>query len=198
MNQPIVTDRLILRRWRDDDLAPFAALNADPEVMEFFPAPLARAESDELAARIDSDLAEIDFGLWALELRSTGEFIGFTGLSIPGFVAPFTPCVEIGWRLARPAWGRGLASEAARESLRQGFAEHGLAEIVSFTYEGNRRSRAVMERVGMTSDPADDFEHPRMPGHRMARHVLYRLTAGRWRAEGLLSPRSGRPDGSAR
>jgi RimJ/RimL family protein N-acetyltransferase len=185
LDQPIVTDRLILRRWRDDDLAPFAAFNADPEVMEFFPAPLTRAESDELAARIDAELAELGFGLWALELRSTGEFVGFTGLSVPGFEAPFTPCVEVGWRLARPAWGRGLASEAARESLRQGFGVHGLAEIVSFTYEGNQRSRSVMERIGMARDPADDFVHPRILSHRLAPHVLYRLTADQWRARGL-------------
>jgi RimJ/RimL family protein N-acetyltransferase len=179
---PILTDRLILRRWRDDDLAPFAALNADPEVMEFFPAPLDREESDGLVARIDADLADRGFGLWALELRSNGEFIGFTGLAVPGFDAPFMPCVEIGWRLTRSAWGTGLASEAARESLRQGFVEQGLAEIVSFTYEGNTRSRAVMERIGMARDRADDFEHPRLPGHRLAPHVLYRLTADRWRA----------------
>lgn len=181
MAEPIVTDRLILRRWRDDDLAPFAAMNADPAVMEFFPAALSPAESDDFVARIDAGLAARGYGLWALELRSTGEFIGFTGLAVPGFDAPFTPCVEIGWRLVQSSWGSGLASEAARESLRQGFVEHGLDEIVSFTYEGNLRSRAVMERIGMTRDPADDFEHPGLPGHRLAPHVLYRLTADRWR-----------------
>ena len=182
MDQPIETDRLVLRRWRDDDLEPFAALNADPEVMEFFPAPLTRVESDAFVARIDAGLAARGFGLWALELRSTGAFIGFTGLSVPGFDAPFTPCVEVGWRVARSSWGSGLASEAALESLRQGFVAHGLNEIVSFTYEGNLRSRAVMERIGMAHDPKDDFEHPALPGHRLAPHVLYRLTADQWRS----------------
>jgi RimJ/RimL family protein N-acetyltransferase len=169
------TDRLLLRRWRPEDRAPFAALNADPEVMEHFPARLTRAESDAFVDRIETGFAEHGFGLWAVEVQATGEFIGFTGLSVPSFDAPFTPAVEIGWRLARPAWGHGYASEAARGALDAAFTRYGLAEVVSFTSVDNVRSQAVMRRIGMTHDPADDFDHPRLPpGDRLQRHVLYR------------------------
>jgi ribosomal-protein-alanine N-acetyltransferase len=169
------TDRLLLRHWQPEDRAPFAALNADPEVMEHFPAQLTRAESDAFVDRIEAGFAERGFGLWAVEVRATGEFIGFTGLSVPSFDAPFTPAVEIGWRLARPAWGHGYASEAARRALKSGFDDYGLSEVVSFTSVTNVRSEAVMRRIGMTHDPADDFDHPRLPpGHRLQRHVLYR------------------------
>ena len=172
------TDRLLLRRWRPEDRAPFAALNADPEVMEHFPARLTRAESDAFVDRIEAGFAEHGFGLWAVEVQATGEFIGFTGLAVPSFDAPFTPAVEIGWRLARPAWGRGYASEAARGALDAAFTTYGLAEVVSFTSEDNVRSQAVMRRIGMTHDPADDFDHPRLPpGHRLNRHVLWRIKA---------------------
>src|SRR5579872_4189857 len=138
----IETARLVLRRWRAGDRAPFAALNADPEVMEFFPSTLTRRESDELVDRVESVFAERGFGLWALEVKETGSFIGFTGLNPVAFDAPFCPAVEVGWRLAREAWGSGFASEAARASVADGFDEVGLDEIVSFTYVGNRRSRA--------------------------------------------------------
>ena len=168
--------RLRLRRWRPEDRAPFAALNADPEVMEHFPARLTRAESDALADRIDAGFAEHGFGLWAVEVRATGQFIGFTGLSVPSFDAHFTPAVEVGWRLARPAWGHGYASEAARRALAEGFTTYGLAEVVSFTSVTNVRSQAVMRRIGMTHDPADDFGHPRLaPDDRLYRHVLWRI-----------------------
>jgi RimJ/RimL family protein N-acetyltransferase len=175
----IETARLVLRRWRDEDRVPFAALNADFEVMEFFPSALTRRESDDLVDRIESVFAERGFGLWALEVKATGTFIGFTGLNPVAFEAPFCPAVEVGWRLAREAWGSGFASEAARASLADGFDEVGLDEVVSFTFAGNRRSRAVMERIGMHRDPAEDFLHPRLVGHPLAPHVLYRMRAER-------------------
>ena len=169
------TDRLLLRRWRDGDRAPFAALNADPAVMEYFPSPLKRADSDAFVDRIEAGFEERGYGLWALEVEQTGEFIGFTGLSVPRFEAPFMPAVEIGWRLARSAWGHGYATEASTEVLRYAFSDLALAEVVSFTSVGNARSRAVMERIGMTHDPADDFDHPLLPhGSPLRRHVLYR------------------------
>ncbi|HET6998837.1 MAG TPA: GNAT family N-acetyltransferase [Solirubrobacterales bacterium] len=170
------TPRLKLRGWLPEDGEPFAALNADPTVMEFFVAPLSRAESDDLIGRIEVGFAQRGFGLWAMELRSSGEFIGFTGLATPPFEAHFTPAVEIGWRLARSAWGHGYATEAARASLAFGFERAGLGEIVSFAVVGNRRSRAVMERLGMTHDPAEDFDHPHLPaGDPLRRHALYRI-----------------------
>jgi RimJ/RimL family protein N-acetyltransferase len=173
------TERLLLRHWRPEDRAPFAAMNADPEVMEHFPAALARAESDAFVDRIEAAFAAHGFGLWALEVAHpgelSGEFIGFTGLSVPSFEAHFMPAVEIGWRLARPAWGHGYASEAARRALSAAFGDYGLPEVVSFTSVTNERSQAVMRRIGMTHDPADDFDHPRLPpGDRLQRHVLYR------------------------
>ena len=170
------TRRLKLRRWREDDLEAFAAINADPEVMEHFPGPLSRRESDELVEKIEAGFEANGFGLWALEVRAGGEFIGFTGLDVPGFEADFMPAVEVGWRLVRSAWGNGYATEAARTAVSFGFEEVGLAEIVSFTTPANRRSRAVMERIGMSHDPRDDFDHPGLPaGHPLRRHVLYRL-----------------------
>jgi ribosomal-protein-alanine N-acetyltransferase len=166
----IETPRLILRPWRDSDREPFARMNADPRVMEFFVATLRREESDALVDRAIAHFARHGFGPLAAELRDTGEFIGFIGLSIPTFEAHFTPCVEIGWRLAAEHWGRGLATEGAREVLHRA-----TGEIVSFTTERNLRSRHVMEKLGMIHDPADDFDHPRIPeGHPQRRHVLYR------------------------
>ncbi|SEG82924.1 ribosomal-protein-alanine N-acetyltransferase [Thermomonospora echinospora] len=169
------TERLIMRRWRDADREPFAALNADPQVMEHFPAPLSRAESDALVDRIEAVLDAHGYGFWALEIAATGEFIGMTGLAPVLFDAPFTPAVEMAWRLAPAAWGHGYATEAARRALTFGFAELGLQEIVAITATTNLRSQAVMRRLGMTYDPADDFDHPHLaPGHRLQRHVLYR------------------------
>lgn len=171
-----------MRGWRPDDRPPFAAMNADPEVMAHFPAPLSRAESDQLVDRIGAEFARHGFGLWALEVAETGAFIGFTGLIMQTFEVHFTPAVEVGWRLARTAWGHGYAAEAARAALAYGFGEAGLDEIVSMTAVSNTRSQAVMRRIGMTRDPADDFEHPKIPaGHRLRPHVLYRLTADAWR-----------------
>jgi RimJ/RimL family protein N-acetyltransferase len=170
------TDRLLLRRWRDGDRDTFAAMNADARVMEHFPAPLSREESDAAADRIDRHFDERGFGLWAVEVPGVVPFAGFIGLSVPAFTAPFTPCVEVGWRLAADCWGRGYATEGARAALTFGFDTLGLQEIVSFTTAGNTRSVLVMERLGMTRDPADDFDHPNLPGdHPLRRHLLYRL-----------------------
>lgn len=182
------TERLLLRRWRETDRAPFAAMNADPEVMELFPAPLTVAESDALVDRIEVHFAEHGFGLWAVEVPGAGTdpgvaFIGFVGLLVPTFTASFTPCVEIGWRMSRAAWGHGYAPEAATEVLRCAFEDICLAEVQSFTAVANHRSRRVMEKIGMTHDPADDFDHPSLPsGHPLERHVRYRLAAADWRA----------------
>lgn len=169
------TDRLWLRAWRGSDRAPYAALNADPEVMEHFPAPLSRAESDAHVDRMIAALDEQGWGLWAVEVPGEADFIGFIGLNVPRFDAPFTPCVEVGWRLARSAWGRGYAPEGARAALTFAFDELGLDEVLSFTSVGNAKSRRVMEKLGMTHDPADDFDHPGVPeGSPIRRHVLYR------------------------
>ena len=177
----IRTKRLILRHWRDDDLEPFAKVNADPDVMAHLPTVLDRTGSDALAARIREHFDRYGFGLWAVEVPHVQPFIGFVGLAVPRFDAPFTPCVEIGWRLARAHWGTGYATEAARAALEIGFGPAGLDEIVSFTVTANVRSIAVMERLAMTRDPGDDFDHPALPaGHRLSRHVLYRLPRDRW------------------
>jgi RimJ/RimL family protein N-acetyltransferase len=175
-DQSLRTDRLLLRPWREADLDPFAALNADPAVMEYFPKTLDRQESDSLAARFRDLFRRQGYGPWAVEVPVLAPFIGFVGLHHVAFEAPFTPCVEIMWRLAREHWGRGYATEAARASLRHGFEQLGLDEIVSFTVPENARSRAVMERIGMTRSVGDDFDHPALPeGHRLQRHVLYRI-----------------------
>ena len=182
MTRPVLeTDRLVMRRWRDTDLEPFAALNADPEVMEHFVSTLDRAESDGLVERIEAQFGERGYGLWALEVRATAAFIGFTGLAVQTYPAHFTPAVEVGWRLARPAWGHGYASEAARAALAHGFEVVGLDQIVSTTTRGNLRSQAVMVRLGMHRDPADDYDHPNVPaGHPIRPHVLYRLDRDDW------------------
>jgi len=175
ISERLTTERLILRRWRPADWQPFAALNADERVMEHFSGELSRAESDALARRIGEHFDRHGFGLWAVEVPGVTAFAGFVGLSIPSFAAHFTPCVEVGWRLAEEHWGRGYATEGARTALAFGFGELGLREIVSFTVPENIRSRRVMEKIGMTHDPADDFDHPGVPGRK--RHVLYRLAS---------------------
>ncbi|TYB61135.1 GNAT family N-acetyltransferase [Nonomuraea sp. PA05] len=165
-----------MRWWREEDREPFAAMNADPEVMEHFPAPLTRAESDALVDRIEEHFDRLGYSWWALEARESGRFIGFTGLALQTFEAPFLPAVEIGWRLARPAWGQGYAIEAARRAVRYAFEEADLDGLVSMTAVRNVRSQAVMRRLGMTRDPAEDFDHPRVPEDSpLRRHVLYRL-----------------------
>jgi RimJ/RimL family protein N-acetyltransferase len=173
--------RLLLRQWRDEDLPEFAAMCADPQVMRYFPAPLSRLESASLIGRIRGHFAEHGFGLWALERKDTGAFIGFTGLAVVGFDAPFTPATEIGWRLAREHWGLGYASEAAWTALRCGFDRLPLKEVVSFTSETNMPSQKVMQAIGMHHDSADDFDHPRLAvDHPLRHHVLYRITREQW------------------
>jgi ribosomal-protein-alanine N-acetyltransferase len=175
------TERLVLRRWYADDRAPFAAMNADPQVMEHFPATLTRAASDAVVDRIEARFAQHGYGMWAVEVVGTAEFIGFTGLNPVTFDAPFTPAMEIGWRLARTAWGHGYATEAARAAVRFAFTDLDVAELVSFTATANLRSQAVMRRIDMTRDLAGDFDHPSVPeAHRVRRHVLYRLCRDRW------------------
>jgi RimJ/RimL family protein N-acetyltransferase len=170
---------LWLRRWRPEDLEPFAALNADPEVMEHFPSTLSREETAEAVGRVEKHYERHGFGLWAVEVPEQAPFIGYIGLAVPSFEASFTPCVEIGWRLARPWWGQGLATEGARAAVAYGFERLNLPEIVSFTVPGNARSRRVMEKLGMRY--SEDFEHPRIEaGHPLRRHVLYRLSRAEW------------------
>jgi RimJ/RimL family protein N-acetyltransferase len=179
MPESITTDRLTLRRWRASDREPFRALNADPRVMEFFPAVLSPEESDAGIARIKRHFDQHGFGLYAAELIETQAFIGFIGLGVPSFEAPFMPAVEIGWRLAYEYWGRGLATEGARAVTRHAFETLKLPSLVSFTSTANLRSRRVMENIGMARDATGDFDHPNLPeGHPLRRHVLYRLSRG--------------------
>lgn len=174
------TPRLRLRQWLPEDREPFAALNADPRVMAFFPEPLDRARSDATAERLEQLIARLGWGLWAAETKDDGRFIGFVGLHVSGDALPFFPCVEIGWRLAYDYWGRGLATEAARVALRIGFDEIGLPEIVSFAALSNARSRAVMQRIGLR-DTGITFPHPDMPTESpLRKHCLYRLSREEW------------------
>jgi RimJ/RimL family protein N-acetyltransferase len=177
----LTSARLRLRPWREEDFPAFAALNADREVMEYFPKCLTREESDASAGRIREGIERNGFGFWAVEVFGVADFVGFTGLAVPPYETHFTPCVEIAWRLARKFWGFGYATEAARLSLDYGFGELKLEQIVSFTFAGNLRSRRVMDRLGMIYKPEDDFDHPRLAeGHPLRRHVLYRLNRGAW------------------
>jgi RimJ/RimL family protein N-acetyltransferase len=169
------TSRLRLRRWRVDDREPFAAMNADPRVMKYFRATLTQAESDSMVGRIEEHFAKHGFGHWAVEIPEVTPFAGSIGLWVPRFQAPFTPCVEIGWRIAAAYWNRGYATEGAQAALTFGFDVLGLNEIVAFTVPSNLPSQRVMEKIGMTRNPADDFDHPELPeGHALRRHVLYR------------------------
>ena len=176
------TERLILRDWHDGDVEAFAALNADPEVGQFILGPLERARSDALAARIRAAIAQRGWGLWAVEVIGGEPFIGFVGLTPIDFEASFAPATEIGWRLARSAWGKGYATEAANAVLAHAFDTIGLDALVSITATINVRSRRVMERIGMQRDHAGDFDHPKIaPDHPLSRHVLYRIAAADWR-----------------
>ena len=175
MPHTLTTPRLLLRPWRDADRLPFQAINADPRVMEFFPSTLTPQESDALIVRIEQHFAHHGHGPYAVELTETGAFIGYIGLYTPTFPAPFMPTVEIAWRLSADHWGQGLATEGARAVLHHAFHTLNLASLVSFTVPQNQRSRRVMEKLGMTHDPAEDFDHPNLPeGHPLRRHVLYR------------------------
>ena len=178
----ITTERLILREWRLSDRDPFIAMNADPRVMEHFPSTLSAAETDASIGRITAHLAEHGFGFWAVEIPGRTPFAGFIGLARVRFATPFTPAVEIGWRLACDCWGAGYATEGARAALDVGFTALHLPEIVSFTVPGNARSQAVMRKIGLRHDPDGDFDHPLLPaGHPLQRHVLYRLRRADYR-----------------
>ncbi|GEM_PF-818120 len=179
------TERLRLRRWTDADRAPFAEMNADAAVMEFFPAPLDRAGSDAMVDRIQATFEREGWGLWATEERSTGAFLGFVGLNPVPPELPPAPAVEIGWRLCRAGWGRGLATEAAREVLRDAFERVGLDAIVSFTSEINVRSRGVMRAIGLWHDANGTFENERVPEGPLRTHLLHRLDALTWRCQQL-------------
>jgi RimJ/RimL family protein N-acetyltransferase len=181
----LATQRLLLRTWKEADLPPFAALNADPRVMEFFPKLLTREESDRRVDQIRDHFDRHGFGLWAVEVKDVADFVGFVGLNVPAFTAHFTPCVEIGWRLAHEHWNRGYATEAAQAVVAFAFDELQLEEIVALTAVGNERSRQVMTRLGMTYSSEDDFEHPLVAeGHLLRKHVLYRLQSSRRRKDG--------------
>jgi ribosomal-protein-alanine N-acetyltransferase len=190
----LATPRLLLRPLREQDFAAFAAMNADPRVMEWLPKALTRSESDATAARICDHFARHGFGKSAVEVIGACNFVGYVGLSVASFEAPFTPCVEIGWRLAFEHWGLGYATEGAQAVLAYAFGELNLDQVVSFTVPENVRSRNVMERLGMTRSPAEDFDHPILPeGHRLRRHVLYRMRRTDWdarvRADGRRTSR---------
>lgn len=175
----IETPRLTLRQWRDSDLPEFARMNADPRVMEFFPATLTCEQSDKLANDMRAAIDAGRPGLFAVEVKNGAPFIGFIGLAIPKFQAHFTPCVEVGWRLAFEHWGNGYATEGAKAVLAYGFDVLKLEEIVSFTAKINKRSQSVMQKIGMSHNPTDDFSHPSptIPaGHSLNPHVLYRKT----------------------
>lgn len=177
----IPTARLVLRRWLPSDREPFREINADPEVVRFLPGPLSAEESDAFVERIEAHFEREGFGLFALEMPGVERFIGYCGLLRVRFEAHFTPAVEIGWRLSPSHWGHGYATEAARATLGVAFGELSLPEVVAFTVPANVRSRRVMERIGMTHDPGDDFDHPGLPdGHPLRRHVLYRRAAATW------------------
>ena len=174
------TERLLLRPWRDDDLPAWAAINADPVVMEYFPATLSREESDARAARNRAHMDEHGFGPWAVEVPGEAAFIGYVGMYRMNWPTPFQPDLELAWRLARGAWGRGYASEAARAVAAHAFGKLGFDEVVAVTATGNWRSRRVMETIGMVRDVDGDFDHPRVPdGNPIKRHVLYRLKRDR-------------------
>jgi RimJ/RimL family protein N-acetyltransferase len=182
------TSRLLLRQWREDDREPFAALNADALVMEHFPGLLTRDQSDAMMDRCVEQIRCDGYGLWAVEVRTSGEFIGFVGLAVPIWEAPFTPCTEVGWRLARSAWGHGYASEAAIAALATAFGPVELDEVVSFTTTRNLRSQHVMQRIGMTRDPSEDFDHPRVARGPLRRHVLYLIPRPDSRSAQDLAP----------
>ena len=179
----LTTQRLVLGTWSDEDAAGLLDLSTDPQVMRYFPALATRDQIQGLVEKHRENLAAGRPGLYAVRVAETGRFIGFVGLSVPWFAASFMPCVEVGWRLRRDAWGHGYATEAARAVLAHGFQTLGLDEIVSFTTVANEPSIAVMRRLGMHRDPTQDFDHPAVPeGHPVRRHVLYRLSADDWRA----------------
>ncbi len=173
------TKRLILRPWRETDLAAFAKINADPKVMEFYAQLLSREESDALVRKLQKEITEHGYGFWAVEAPGVADFIGYVGLNYWNLEMEFAPCVDIGWRFGSFHWGKGYAQESAREVLRYGFESLELSEIVSMATVGNTRSRRLIERLGMYH--AENFEHPKLAkGHPLSRRVLYRLTQREW------------------
>lgn len=175
------TDRLFLRTWKKSDLETFYKINSDPQVMEFMPKTLRREESNQAAERIQAHFKSHNFGLWAIELKSTHQFIGFVGLSIPTFESHFTPCVEIAWRLGKDFWGKGFATEAAKKSLEIGFTTFNLNEILAFTVLANLRSIGIMKKLGMKTNPLENFDHPKLPENSpLKKHVLYRINKLEW------------------
>lgn len=185
MTPLVLTERLLLREWRDADKLPYALLNGDPAVMEHFPSTLTPQQSEDMVHRMAVAWEQRGFGLWAVERLDTHQFIGFVGLSVPGYqVDGVTPCVEVGWRLAKQHWGLGFAPEAATAALAYGFSSVELVsdEIVSFTTTGNLKSQRVMQKIGMRRDPQRDFDHPLTPGWHGQRHVFYCIDRAAWRA----------------
>lgn len=179
----ITTERLILRKFTPDDSDAFGAMNGDPQVMRYFPAIMTREASDGFLKRAIENWETVGFSWFALEMRDSGKLIGFTGLSRPPYETPFTPCVEIGWRLVPSAWGKGLACEAAHASLTFGFSDLAMDEIVSFTTVTNQPSQNLMKRIGMHRNPMDNFDHPMLANdHPLRAHVLYRLSREEWLA----------------
>jgi len=175
---------VLLRGWREEDRAPFAAMSADAVVMEHFPSTLSTDEAAAVMNNLQAGLEQRGFGFWALELPGEVAFGGFLGISPVPSEMPFAPATELGWRMARPLWGRGLATEAATAVIDRAFGELGIDELVAYTAVGNERSRRLMTRLGMVRDPAEDFSHPRLPAeHPIAAHVLYRLPEGGWGGE---------------
>ncbi|MCE5295221.1 MAG: GNAT family N-acetyltransferase [Chlamydiales bacterium] len=178
----ITTERLLLRQWRQSDLEPFAKLNADPRVREFFPSVQTREQSDNSAKILLENIAKYGYGLWAVSLKDTDEFIGFIGIQDIPFESHFTPAVEIGWRLSHEYWGKGYATEGAKAVLEYAFNELHMPEIVALTSIHNKPSQNVMQKIGMHHDPKDDFDHPRVEdGHWLKRHVLYRMSCDEWK-----------------
>ena len=181
---PIATERLILRQWKENDLFPFYKLNSDPEVMEFFPALLSREESDEFASEIRLRIDENGWGLWAVEEKKSKQFIGFVGLNQPRIELPFNPCIEVGWRLSKEYWGKGYAAEAGKKALEYAFDVLAINEVVSFTATINKRSEAVMQRLGLVNAHGN-FNHPAIPPHsQLCEHILYKISLEQWRASG--------------
>ena len=179
--EELETERLILRQWKDSDYPLFAEMSSDPVVMEFYPSTLSREESDAMANKIKGLIADQSWGFWAVERKKDQEFIGFVGLHKPTYELPVTECVEVGWRLRKEYWGKGYATEAAKEALRFGFETLKLKEIYSFASVLNKRSWAVMERLNM-SNTGNNFEHPSIPkGHSLREHVLYKITNEQWK-----------------
>ena len=182
MMEPITTERLILRSWKDSDYLPFFRINSDPDVMEYFPVLLSHKESDEMATEIQHRINKNGWGFWAVEEKKSKMFIGFVGLNQPTYELPFNPCVEIGWRLSRKFWGYGYATEAANSTMEYAFDILSLNEVVAFTPVSNKRSRAVMERLGMTNS-CKNFNHPKVPNNStLKEHVLYKITREQWQS----------------